>query len=90
MTLTSDFDFHLPPDRIAQHPARPLVIGDILQDHRVRDLPDLLRPGDLTTLASSPPSPPPGLLLAVTRQAARWSDGRGLVDEWMHICHYER
>ena len=51
--LTSDFDFHLPPDRIAQHPARPrdaarlLVVGNTLQDHHVRDLPALLRPGDL-------------------------------------------
>ncbi len=51
--LTSDFDFHLPPDRIAQHPARPrdaarlLVVGDALQDRSIRDLPTLLRPGDL-------------------------------------------
>jgi len=51
--LTSDFDFPLPPDRIAQHPARPrdaarlLVVGESLQDRRVRDLPTLLRPGDL-------------------------------------------
>ncbi len=51
--LTSDFDFDLPPDCIAQHPARPrdtarlLVVGDDLQDGRVRDLPALLRPGDL-------------------------------------------
>jgi S-adenosylmethionine:tRNA ribosyltransferase-isomerase len=51
--LTSDFDFPLPPDRIAQHPARPrdaarlLVVGDTLVDRRVRDLPTLLRPGDL-------------------------------------------
>lgn len=54
----SDFDFALPPDRIAHHPARPrdaarlLVVGgtedDIVLAHRiVRDLPDLLRPGDL-------------------------------------------
>ena len=51
--LTSDFDFPLPPDRIAQHPARPrdaarlLVVGEALQDRRVRDLPALLRPGDV-------------------------------------------
>ena len=51
--LTSDFDFHLPPDRIAHHPARPrdaarlLVVGGFLQDRRVRDLPSLLRPGDV-------------------------------------------
>jgi S-adenosylmethionine:tRNA ribosyltransferase-isomerase len=50
---TSDFDFDLPPDRIAQHPARPrdaarlLHVGPTLADRFVRDLPDLLRPGDL-------------------------------------------
>jgi len=48
------FDFDLPPDRIALRPAHPrdaarlLVVrpGDTLSDHRVRDLPDLLAPGD--------------------------------------------
>ncbi len=50
----ADFDFPLPPERIAQHPARPRdsarllhVSGGGLRDHRVRDLPSLLRPGDL-------------------------------------------
>jgi S-adenosylmethionine:tRNA ribosyltransferase-isomerase len=54
VTLSAaDFDFHLPPERIAQHPAIPrdsarlLVVGDVLADRTVRDLPDLLRPGDL-------------------------------------------
>lgn len=53
MQLT-DFDFDLPTDRIAQHPARPRdaarllhVAPDALADHSVRDLPDLLRPGDV-------------------------------------------
>ncbi|MEO8714038.1 MAG: tRNA preQ1(34) S-adenosylmethionine ribosyltransferase-isomerase QueA [Acetobacteraceae bacterium] len=47
------FDFPLPPERIAQHPARPrdaarlLAIGARLQDRVVRDLPDMLRPGDI-------------------------------------------
>lgn len=47
------FDFALPRERIAQHPATPrdaarlLVVGSALQDRSVRDLPDLLRPGDL-------------------------------------------
>ncbi|BBK43143.1 S-adenosylmethionine:tRNA ribosyltransferase-isomerase [Allostella vacuolata] len=51
--LTADFDFDLPADRIAQAPARPrdaarlLAIGRELADHGVRDLPRLLRPGDL-------------------------------------------
>ncbi len=48
------FDFELPPDRIAQNPVRPrdaarllCVHGDGLADRVVRDLPDLLRPGDV-------------------------------------------
>ena len=49
----SEFDFALPPERIAHHPARPrdaarlLVVGDPLQDRLVHDLPRLLRPGDV-------------------------------------------
>ncbi len=48
------FDFHLPPDRIAHHPARPRdaarllhVAAGALHDRCVRDLPCLLRPGDM-------------------------------------------
>ncbi len=47
------FDFPLPPACIAQHPARPrdsarlLDIADRLGDRVIRDLPGLLRPGDL-------------------------------------------
>jgi S-adenosylmethionine:tRNA ribosyltransferase-isomerase len=52
---TGDFDFHLPPERIAQHPAVPRDAARLLQvgkggtltDHVMRDLPRLLRPGDL-------------------------------------------
>jgi S-adenosylmethionine:tRNA ribosyltransferase-isomerase len=51
---TQNFDFFLPPDRIAQHPARPRdaarllhVTADGWADRSVRDLPDLLRPGDV-------------------------------------------
>jgi S-adenosylmethionine:tRNA ribosyltransferase-isomerase len=50
----ADFNFELPPDRIAQHPARPRdaarllhVTSDGLADRIVRDLPNLLRPGDV-------------------------------------------
>ena len=50
----SDFDFDLPADRIAQHPARPRdsarllhVTVDRCHDRIVRDLPGLLRPGDI-------------------------------------------
>ena len=48
------FDFELPPERIALRPARPrdsarmlLVEGDRLSDRGVRDLPGLLRSGDV-------------------------------------------
>jgi S-adenosylmethionine:tRNA ribosyltransferase-isomerase len=50
---TADFDFELPADLIAQHPAVPreaarlLRVDETLTDHTVADLPDLLRPGDL-------------------------------------------
>ena len=48
------FDFELPQDRIATHPASPRdsarllsLLGNGLQDRIVQDLPSLLRPGDL-------------------------------------------
>lgn len=55
---TDLFDFELPRELIAQHPvtprdaARMLLVGDSppddgLQDCTLRDLPDLLRPGDI-------------------------------------------
>ncbi|HEY0835689.1 MAG TPA: tRNA preQ1(34) S-adenosylmethionine ribosyltransferase-isomerase QueA [Azospirillum sp.] len=50
---TADFDFDLPPERIADHPVKPrdaarlLVVDEPFQDRIVRDLPDLLQPGDL-------------------------------------------
>lgn len=50
----SDFDFELPADRIALRPARPrdaarllVVERDRLIDRAVRDLPELLNPGDV-------------------------------------------
>ncbi len=50
----SDFDFDLPPERIAQRPAQPRDMARLLHlgpeglhDHTVRDLPALLRPGDV-------------------------------------------
>ncbi|MBK1658223.1 tRNA preQ1(34) S-adenosylmethionine ribosyltransferase-isomerase QueA [Paracraurococcus ruber] len=51
---TADFDFALPEAQIAQAPMRPrdaarllVVRPDGLEDRIVRDLPDLLRPGDV-------------------------------------------
>ena len=49
------FDFELPSDRIALRPASPrdaarllgVGAGGLLSDHVVRDLPALLRPGDV-------------------------------------------
>jgi S-adenosylmethionine:tRNA ribosyltransferase-isomerase len=50
----AEFDFDLPPDRIAQHPARPRDAARLLHvsnagvvDNGVRDLPNLLQPGDV-------------------------------------------
>jgi S-adenosylmethionine:tRNA ribosyltransferase-isomerase len=50
----ADFDYHLPPDRIAHHPARPRdsarllhVWADGMADRTIRDLPALLRTGDV-------------------------------------------
>ena len=50
---TADFDFELPPELIADEPARPrdaarlLDVRDRMWTGHVRDLPDLLNPGDL-------------------------------------------
>ncbi len=47
------YDFALPPDRIAAHPARPrdsarlLHVSERLADHHVTDLPGLLAPNDV-------------------------------------------
>jgi len=48
------FDFELPRERIAEHPANPRdaarmldLSGEGMQDRIVRELPDILRPGDL-------------------------------------------
>ena len=52
----SDFDFELPRELIATHPAEPreaarlLEIGERLADRVVRDLPDLLAPGDIVVV----------------------------------------
>ena len=50
----ADFDFELPPERIALRPARPRdsarllrIEGTELSDHEVLDLPEMLRPGDV-------------------------------------------
>ena len=56
---TALFDFELPAALIAQHPVEPrdaarlLAVGSGLADHRVSDLPSLLRPGDLLVFNDS-------------------------------------
>ncbi len=51
--LVDDFDFHLPASLIAERPVSPRDAARLLlwpsdgAEHHVRDLPDLLRPGDL-------------------------------------------
>ncbi len=70
---TADFDFDLPDRCIAHQPARPrdaarlLVVGAALQDRFVRDLPDLLRPGDM--LVSNDTRVIPAQLSALRGQA---------------------
>ena len=57
LSRLSDFDFELPEDLIAQHPAtercasRLLVVNNsAFNDRRFTDLPDLLSPGDLLVM----------------------------------------
>src|SRR5271166_3112494 len=63
---TDAFDFALPPERIALRPIAPRDAARLLivhprhprahpefADHRVRDLPDLLRPGDALVVNDS-------------------------------------
>ena len=53
--LVSDFDYELPPDAIAQEAIEPrdasrLLVVPGLADHTFRDLPELLRGGDLVVV----------------------------------------
>jgi len=76
----SDFDFDLPPELVARHPASPRdsarllrVSAAGLEDRHVRDLPALLRPGDLMVFNDTKVIP---AQLAGLRPAG---DGRGEV-----------
>ena len=79
-----DFDFPLPKDRIAQTPARPrdsarlLHVGDGLADRTVRDLPALLRPGDLLVMNDTKVIP---ARLRGVRSAAR---GAAVIELTLH------
>ncbi len=77
----SDFDYHLPEERIAIAPARPRdsarllhVAADGLHDLIVRDLPSLLRPGDLLVVNDTKVIP---AQLTASRVNARSDDKRG-------------
>lgn len=53
--LASEFDYHLPADRIAQTPLEPrhsarLLDTRSMSDHHFLDLPNLLEPGDLVVV----------------------------------------
>jgi S-adenosylmethionine:tRNA ribosyltransferase-isomerase len=76
----SDFDFDLPPGLVARHPAVPRDSARLLrvsamglEDRHVRDLPALLRPGDLMVFNDTKVIP---AQLAGVRPAG---DGRGKV-----------
>ena len=56
------FDYHLPPEAIAQHPAEQRDASRLLRldrerrgltDHRFAELPELLRPGDCLVVNDS-------------------------------------
>jgi len=70
----ADFAYDLPPDRIATTPARPrdsarlLHVAATLKDHTIRDLPNILRPGDLLVVNDTKVIP---AQLTATRGAAR-------------------
>jgi S-adenosylmethionine:tRNA ribosyltransferase-isomerase len=83
LVRTDLFDFDLPPELIAQQPARPrdsarlLVVDQAgLQDRRVHDLPDLLEPGDLLVLNDTRVLP--------TRLTGR--RGESTVEVTLHAC----
>jgi len=80
---TSDFEYHLPPDRIAQHPAserdasRLLVLdrtSGAIAHRRFAELPSLLRPGDLLVVNDTRVLP--ARLFARAPRAAGCADDR--------------
>jgi len=79
-----DFDFDLPKECIAQSPARPrdsarlLQVGEALADRSIRDLPDILQPGDLLVLNDTKVIP---ARLRGTREAER---GTATVEITLH------
>lgn len=91
------YDFALPPDRIAQSPVRPRHHARLLHvtaggfaDHRVADLPRLLRPGDLLVVNDTRVIP---ARLEGRRGAARIGltlDRELALGEWMALARNAR
>jgi S-adenosylmethionine:tRNA ribosyltransferase-isomerase len=99
---TSDFDYELPPELIAQEPlpertsARMLVLrrdGGGFEHRTVRDLPELLTAGDLLVLNDT--------RVFAARAFGTWSDTPGRVEillvepadvpgDWMALCRSSR
>ena len=82
----SDFDFELPPERIALRPANPresaklLVVGDEFVDSTVGDLPSQLRAGDVLVFNNTKVIP-----AALT--GVRLGRGEGAVDNELAVDH---
>ncbi len=81
------FDFELPQERIALEPARPRdaarllhIVGDNLVDRVVRDLPSLLRPGDMLVVNDTKVIP----AQLFGARAARGEGGDVAVDVTLH------
>lgn len=81
----SDFDFDLPEDLIATRPARPRTAARLLNaqgttqsDHHVRDLPGLLRAGDLLVINNTRVIP--AQLSALRQRESRDGPGTARVD----------
>ena len=81
---TSDFDYHLTPDRIAQHPAsrrdasRLLALDrarGVVSHHAFADLPKLLCPGDLLVINDTRVIP--ARLFGTVRRGGGGGDGPG-------------
>jgi S-adenosylmethionine:tRNA ribosyltransferase-isomerase len=81
---TSDFDFHLPPELIAQQPMVPrdqsrllVLLRDSrqIEHRRISDLPQLLNPGDLLVFNNSKVIP--------ARLSARKREGGGSVEVFL-------
>jgi S-adenosylmethionine:tRNA ribosyltransferase-isomerase len=83
----SDFDFELPPERIAIRPASPrdaarllVVRPDSLEDRGVRDLPQLLRAGDVLVFNNTRVIP-----AALTGRRIGRGDGTPRIEVLLHL-----